>query len=95
MLCCVGVSDTFWNPHSLEAEHEYLWAPSATPFGYFSNAKTLGFPLRDAVARHVLFSDLNHTITELTDLFQHFAVTPTPSPFPFPVSHLPSAAFEG
>eukprot|EP00003_Mantamonas_plastica_P013822 TRINITY_DN2402_c0_g2_i6.p1 TRINITY_DN2402_c0_g2~~TRINITY_DN2402_c0_g2_i6.p1 ORF type:complete len:520 (+),score=112.14 TRINITY_DN2402_c0_g2_i6:49-1560(+) len=51
----------------------YLWSRSNTPFGPFSQSRQLSFALYDAAARHVLYSHVNSTLTELHSLLGHFS----------------------
>jgi hypothetical protein len=53
---------------------DYLWSIGYTPYGYFSHvtASSLSFAVRDAAMRHIIYSEINETISGITDLLHHF-----------------------
>lgn len=72
-----GVTDTrlTWNPHRDVFEDSLLWSIGHTPFGPFSTSLSLSFPLTDAYARAVLFSQLDSTLRDFRALMSHFEAT--------------------
>lgn len=69
-----GVARTHdvWSHHRSTVEQNYLWSIGDTPFGPFSLSTRLSFAQRDAAARAILYSSLNHTLAELQHLLSHF-----------------------
>ena len=53
-----------------------LFCVGLTPFGFFSESKDISFALRDASKRHVLFTELDTTISSLTELLSHSRTLP-------------------
>lgn len=60
----VAATEELWGARG-RVEHSYLWSVGHTPFGYFSASRMLSFAQRDAGARNVLFSEVNHTVSLL------------------------------
>jgi len=61
----VGISQT--------SEVNYLWSAANTPFGPFSSSAKLNFALIDAARRNLVFSALNASIAQVSDVLEQFS----------------------
>ncbi|KAF0904116.1 hypothetical protein E2562_031839 [Oryza meyeriana var. granulata] len=70
-----GVSPTHqsWSPEHNATVVDYTWSTGHTPFGPFSETKSLSFVQKDAARRNVLLTTLNYTITSAIDVFKSMA----------------------
>lgn len=67
-----GVSPTHlsWSPEHHATVVDYTWSTGHTPFGPFSETKSLSFVQKDAARRNVLLTTLNYTITSTIDVLE-------------------------
>lgn len=70
-----GVSPTHlsWSPEHNATVVDYSWSTGHTPFGPFSETKSLSFVQKDAARRNVLLTTLNFTITSMIDVLESMA----------------------
>ncbi|BAF19863.2 Os06g0584200 [Oryza sativa Japonica Group] len=70
-----GVSPTHqsWSPEHNATVVDYTWSTGHTPFGPFSETKSLSFVQKDAARRNVLLTTLNYTITSAIDVLESMA----------------------
>ncbi|KAG8075423.1 hypothetical protein GUJ93_ZPchr0006g46261 [Zizania palustris] len=70
-----GVSPTHlsWSPEHNATVVDYTWSTGHTPFGPFSETKSLSFVQKDAAHRNVLLTTLNYTITSTMDVLGSMA----------------------
>lgn len=70
-----GVSPTHqsWSPEHNATVVDYTWSTGHTPFGPFSETKSLSFVQKDAARRNVLLTTLNYTITSSIDVLESMA----------------------
>ncbi|KQK17867.1 uncharacterized protein LOC100821666 [Brachypodium distachyon] len=70
-----GVSPTHqsWSPEHNATVVDYTWSTGHTPFGPFSETKSLSFVQKDAARRNVLLTTLNYTITSTIDVLESMA----------------------
>ncbi|KAL6839400.1 hypothetical protein ACP4OV_030670 [Aristida adscensionis] len=70
-----GVSPTHlsWSPEHNATIVDYTWSTGHTPFGPFSETKSLSFVQKDAARRNVLLTTLNYTITSTIDILESMA----------------------
>uniref|UniRef100_A0A0D9WRK2 DUF7906 domain-containing protein n=1 Tax=Leersia perrieri TaxID=77586 RepID=A0A0D9WRK2_9ORYZ len=70
-----GVSPTHqsWSPEHNATVVDYTWSTGHTPFGPFSETKSLSFVQKDAARRNVLLTSLNYTITSAIDVLESMA----------------------
>lgn len=55
------------------AEVNFLWSAANTPFGPFSGSSKLNFALIDAARRNLVFSALNASIEQVSDVLEQFS----------------------
>uniref|UniRef100_A0ACD5UGE1 Uncharacterized protein n=1 Tax=Avena sativa TaxID=4498 RepID=A0ACD5UGE1_AVESA len=70
-----GVSPTHqsWSPEHNATVVDYTWSTGHTPFGPFSETKSLSFVQKDAARRNVLLTSLNYTITSTVEILESLA----------------------
>ncbi|XP_047074174.1 uncharacterized protein LOC124683767 [Lolium rigidum] len=70
-----GVSPTHqsWSPEHDATVVDYTWSTGHTPFGPFSETKSLSFVQKDAARRNVLLTTLNYTITSTVTVLDSLA----------------------
>uniref|UniRef100_A0A453SBW0 DUF7906 domain-containing protein n=1 Tax=Aegilops tauschii subsp. strangulata TaxID=200361 RepID=A0A453SBW0_AEGTS len=70
-----GVSPTHqsWSPEHNATVVDYTWSTGHTPFGPFSETKSLSFVQKDAARRNVLLTTLNYTITSTVEVLESLA----------------------
>uniref|UniRef100_A0A0E0LD03 DUF7906 domain-containing protein n=1 Tax=Oryza punctata TaxID=4537 RepID=A0A0E0LD03_ORYPU len=70
-----GVSPTHqsWSPEHNATVVDYTWSTGHTPFGPFSETKSLSFVQKDAARRNVLLTTMNYTITSAIDVLESMA----------------------
>ncbi|TVU07992.1 hypothetical protein EJB05_41374, partial [Eragrostis curvula] len=70
-----GVSPTHmsWSPEHNATVVDYTWSTGHTPFGPFSETKSLSFVQKDAARRNVLLTTLNFTISSTIDVLESMA----------------------
>jgi hypothetical protein len=70
-----GVSPTHqsWSPDHNATVVDYTWSTGHTPFGPFSETKSLSFVQKDAARRNVLLTTLNFTITSAINVLESMA----------------------
>jgi hypothetical protein len=55
------------------SEVNFLWSTANTPFGPFSTSARLNFALIDAARRNLVFSALNSSIAQVSDVLEQFS----------------------
>jgi hypothetical protein len=70
-----GVSPTHqsYSPEHDATVVDYTWSTGHTPFGPFSETKSLSFVQKDAARRNVLLTTLNYTISSTVDVLESLA----------------------
>ncbi|KAK3133996.1 hypothetical protein QOZ80_6AG0543710 [Eleusine coracana subsp. coracana] len=70
-----GISPTHmsWSSEHNATVVDYTWSSGHTPFGPFSETKSLSFVQKDAARRNVLLTSLNYTISSAIDVLESMA----------------------